>query len=338
MQILILGMHRSGTSMVARLLNMMGAYFPPEGTSPGANQENPKGLWERRDVFVLNQMVLHSAGADWHRLSSFALENIPAATLAQFKTEAGKIILDMDAHRPWFLKEPRFCLLAPLWLDLLELPVCVIVNRSPIEVARSLETRNGFPIAVGLALWERYNVAALNATRGQRRIQINHAGLMADPVGAVRSLQENLEALDVRGLREPSDEEIRAFIDPSLYRAKQEAFGDRLSPAQRKLWGAFQDGRVLLEENALRFSAESQEVLSQHDRWLEARDKIAELSAEKERLQEETGKLLSDLRSSVVKAEEKLNAQRATIQKRDEQVVALQDNVNAQAASLRELE
>jgi GT2 family glycosyltransferase/glycosyltransferase involved in cell wall biosynthesis len=327
MQILVLGMHRSGTSMVARLLNMMGAYFAPEGTSLGANQENPKGFWERRDVWALDDMVLHSAGADWHRVSDFTLERIPAAALAQFKMEAAKIILDMDAHRPWFLKEPRFCLLAPLWLDLLEVPVCVIVNRSPIEVARSLQMRNGFPIAVGLALWECYNIAALNATRGQRRIQINHADLMADPVGAVRHLQENLDALDVHGLREPSDEEIRTFIDPSLYRAKRGQLLGRLSPAQRKLWRAFENGIVLLGEKNLKISTESQEVLSQHDRWLEAQDKIAELSAEKE-------KLLSDLRSSVAKAE----GQRATIQKRNEQVVALQDKVNGHAASLREME
>jgi hypothetical protein len=122
MQILVLGMHRSGTSMVARLLNMMGAYFATEGTSIGANQENPKGFWERRDVWALNDTVLHSAGANWHRVGDFTLEKIPTAALAQFKTDAGKIILDMDAHRPWFLKDPRFCLLAPLWLDLLEVP------------------------------------------------------------------------------------------------------------------------------------------------------------------------------------------------------------------------
>ena len=102
MQILVLGMHRSGTSMVARLLNMMGGYFAPEGTSTGANQENAKGFWERRDVRSLNDMLLDSAGADWHRVSDFKLEKIPAATLAQFKTEAGKIVLAMDAHRPWF--------------------------------------------------------------------------------------------------------------------------------------------------------------------------------------------------------------------------------------------
>ena len=71
MQILVLGMHRSGTSMVARLLNLMGAYFAPEGVSLGANQENPKGFWERRDLCALNEMVLQSSGADWHRLSGF---------------------------------------------------------------------------------------------------------------------------------------------------------------------------------------------------------------------------------------------------------------------------
>jgi GT2 family glycosyltransferase/glycosyltransferase involved in cell wall biosynthesis len=306
MQILVLGMHRSGTSMVARLLNMMGAYFAAEGISTGANQENPKGFWERRDVRILNDMLLHSAGADWHRVSDFTLEKIPAAALAKFKTDAGKIILDMDAHRPWFLKEPRFCLLAPLWLDLLEVPVCVIVNRSPIEVARSLQMRNRLPIAVGLALWECYNIAALNATRGQRRIQVNHAGLMADPVGTVRQLKGDLEELGVRGLRAPSDEEIRTFIDPSLYQARREQLQARLSPAQRKLHKVFQNGAVLLGEKDLRFSAESQEALSQHDRWMEAQDRIVELSAEKGRLQEQTERLLSDLRTSIAKAEDQL--------------------------------
>ena len=107
MQILILGMHRSGTSMVARLLNMLGCYFAPEGVSSGANQENPRGFWERRDVRNLNDMALHSGDADWHRLSTFSLDRAPAQTIAQFKKEAGKLILAMDAHRPGFLKEPN---------------------------------------------------------------------------------------------------------------------------------------------------------------------------------------------------------------------------------------
>ena len=324
MQILVLGMHRSGTSIVARLLNMMGVYFAPEGTSLGANQENPKGFWERRDVWALNQMVLHSVAADWHRLSDFTLEKIPAAILAQFKMEAGKIILGMDAHRPWFLKEPRFCLLAPLWLELLAFPVCVLVNRSPMEVAASLQTRNAFPLAFGLALWERYNTAALNATRGHRRIQINHADVIANPVGTVRNFHKNLEGLGVRGLRAPSDEEIRAFIDPSLYRAMAKQIHARLSPGQRRLHRGFENGTVLLsQKKAIHFSTESQEVLSQHDQWIEARDKLAQTQKELEQTQKE----LERTRASAT-------ARTAQIRKGEEEKSELRGKISLQAAHI----
>ena len=54
MQLFVIGMHRSGTSLVARLLNLAGAYFGPEGSSIGANEENPKCFWERPDVVEIN--------------------------------------------------------------------------------------------------------------------------------------------------------------------------------------------------------------------------------------------------------------------------------------------
>jgi GT2 family glycosyltransferase/glycosyltransferase involved in cell wall biosynthesis len=326
MQILVLGMHRSGTSMVARLLNMIGLYFAPEGVSTGANQENPKGFWERRDVRVLNDMVLHAAGADWHRLSGFSLEKVPESSLAEFKTEAGKIILAMDAHRPWFLKEPRFCVLAPLWLELLEFPVCVFVNRSPLEVAQSLRMRNAFPLAFGLALWERYNAEALNATRGHRRIQVNHADLMTDPVGTVRELEENLEGLGVRGLRAPSDEEIQTFIDPSLYRAKTKQIRARLSPAQRRLRDAFENGTVLLSQKAIRFSAESQEVLRQHDWWMEA---------QRRQIEEQREKAVA-LQKAIQRRDEQIQAQRRQIEEQREKAIALQKAIEKRDEQIQE--
>jgi len=124
-----------------------------------------------------------------------------------------------------------------LWLELLEFPICVLVYRSPLEVARSLEIRNGFSLSFSLALWERYTTASLNATREHPRFQVNHAELIADPVATVRDLTRGLETLGVRGLRSPSDEEILAFIDPSLYRAKEKEIANprQLSAAQRKL-------------------------------------------------------------------------------------------------------
>jgi hypothetical protein len=62
MQILVLGMHRSRTSMVARLLNMMGAYFAAEGISTGADQENPKGFWEHLGFILRNDELLSELG------------------------------------------------------------------------------------------------------------------------------------------------------------------------------------------------------------------------------------------------------------------------------------
>jgi hypothetical protein len=221
MQLMVLGMHRSGTSVLARLLNLMGVYFAPEGASTGANRENPKGFWERRDVRVLNDMVLHSAGCDWNRVSDFAIEAVPQAVITEFKTRASTLVLEMDAHRPWFMKEPRLCLLLPLWLEVLESPICINIFRNPLEVASSLRTRNDIPIESGLALWERYVRSALRASAGLPSLMVLHRELMQDPVGAATKLHARLGEAGVRGLRLPSDGEIRAFVREDLYRERE---------------------------------------------------------------------------------------------------------------------
>ena len=79
MQIFVLGMHRSGTSVITRLINLMGAYIGPKELSTGANPENPKGFWERRDVRDENDAVLWSSGADWWRVADFRHERESAA-------------------------------------------------------------------------------------------------------------------------------------------------------------------------------------------------------------------------------------------------------------------
>ena len=77
MQLVVLGMHRSGTSGVTRLLNLSGAYFGPPDSSTEANDENPKGFWERRDVRNVCDGLLQGAGFDWYRLDGFDVAAIP---------------------------------------------------------------------------------------------------------------------------------------------------------------------------------------------------------------------------------------------------------------------
>ena len=103
----IVGMHRSGTSMVARLVNMMGAYFGPEGSSLGVAADNPKGFWERSDILIINDKVLDALDTSWFGIGRISKPpSFKGKNFDSLRKEARKIILGMDAFRPWFLKDP----------------------------------------------------------------------------------------------------------------------------------------------------------------------------------------------------------------------------------------
>src|SRR4026208_1825142 len=164
MQLIVLGMHRSGTSTVTRLLNLAGAYFGPEGSATDPNAENPKGFWERRDVRAVGDGVLRGGGFGWWRIADFDVDRIPVETRERYFDEFANIVFHLDAHRPWGMKEARLCplvaavppgpraarrcaggrrrlcLLLPILRPALEVPVFIHVVREPLEIAESLAT------------------------------------------------------------------------------------------------------------------------------------------------------------------------------------------------------
>ena len=215
MQIFVLGMHRSGTSAAARVLNLMGCYFGAEDIGTAANEENRKGFWERKDVRQVNDAILRNMGADWDRIASLDMRSIGKGDEAVYRQVIQEIVVNMDAHRPWFVKEPRFCLTFGVWRPVLEMPVCVLIFRNPLDVAKSLNRRNGMPLTVGLALWEAYNARALEASQGINRIVLSYEALMSNSSVAVGKL---LDALGQEGyvLRRPAKRELLAFLDDEL--------------------------------------------------------------------------------------------------------------------------
>lgn len=220
MQIIVLGPHRSGTSLVTRLINMMGAYCFGEGTSIGFNEENPKGFWERRDVIEANDKLLAAAGASWDRPAAWHPGDIDENAKFEYQQRFRQILLNLDANRPWVIKDPRLCLTLPVLKPLLEVPVVVLVSRSPLESAASLLTRNHLSLHYGLALWEFYAVAALKAAIGIPMVSVSYGDFLTQPLEAVEVLYRQLEESGVSGLSMPSAKEIEAFIDPTLWREK----------------------------------------------------------------------------------------------------------------------
>jgi hypothetical protein len=152
-QILVMGMHRSGTSMVSRILNLMGCYYSSEDQVMLPTEVNPKGFWERKDVMNLNDKILNDHHATWD--DPYKLKDIKINNLLYSK-DIKNIIYKLEPHRPWFIKDPRFCLTYSCWANELEHNLNIVVLRNPLAVSISLFKRNKISYLSGLALWDFY--------------------------------------------------------------------------------------------------------------------------------------------------------------------------------------
>src|SRR6185503_12630699 len=240
-------MHRSGTSVLTHLLACMGFDAgPPESLQPG-DAANPPGYWESRAAWALDEEVLAHLGASWWQVADLHLEALAPAERERFVARARSIAGELDARRPWVLKEPRMCVLLPLWREALEAPTFALVHRDPLEIARSLQARDGFPVPIGLALWETYALAALRHSRGAARVAVSYRRLLREPARVAKELAAQLQPLATRALHEPTAAELAAVVRPDLHRHRareREACG-YLTAAQARLAAATEDGSAL---------------------------------------------------------------------------------------------
>ena len=241
--LVVLGMHRSGTSAVTGALSVSGAWVGEDAELTGASVENPRGFWERRDIRDICDQLLHSAGADWWKVSGFDPAAIPHAVLAEQCRRFRNTVSDLGRHENWIIKEPRFCLLLPVLRDYLTDPVCIHVVRNPLEVARSLRQRNGFSIPAGIALWEVYNRSALSACADLPRVLVRFDALMLHTAETIKTLVTELAALRGADPFRVDQDRIAQFLDPALYRrrATEDETLEYLTASQRILWSQLRE-------------------------------------------------------------------------------------------------
>lgn len=249
-QIVVLGMHRSGTSSVAGLLARFGVHAgPADDLLAGA--DNPKGHYESGRLHGACLRRLEAASGDWAHPPTRA----SAAAVDAFRRNIGALVDEFDAQRPWFIKEPRLCLVARELLPLLTRPVFVHVVRDAQAVAASLAARDGMAGDDALALWERYTRDAFSASAGWPRVLVDYDALCADPLSAARALFGELQSLGVEGLIWPGETVVLDWIEPQP--RKPPPFAAALTPAQRTLQAAIADRSILdaCDARALRGAA-----------------------------------------------------------------------------------
>ena len=273
-QVVVLGMHRSGTSAITSLLQRMGLWAGDEGDFPPADEHNEAGYWEHRGVWSVDEAILQTLGATWSEVADLDLSRLDDGLRARFRERAREVVRDLDRHGSWVVKDPRLCLLFPFWREILERPFCILIYREPLPVARSLAARDGFPLVYGIALWEKYTREALASTRGLPRILISHRELMADPVATLGRVHRHLvrHRPELAGVQVPAAEEIRAVLNPALVHYPYEPDVEKpfLTPPQAELLDALADGSALDLDPIPPLSAGARDLLAAFQRQLAA--------------------------------------------------------------------
>jgi hypothetical protein len=192
----VIGVHRSGTSALCAALAACGVSFGDQLIAPMAGV-NDEGFWEDAGVVAINEQLLVLADATWYTPSPALMDTDWADSRFQpLRDQALRLLrARLVSGSLQAVKDPRFSLTLPFWralckeLDIVA-HVCVI-NRAPLEVARSLERRDGFPLGFGLRLFANYR-SSIDRFADPGTAYIRYDDLLQDPQAVIASLAKTL--------------------------------------------------------------------------------------------------------------------------------------------------
>ena len=241
--VIIIGMHRSGTSILTRISNLLGLKLEIGEFVPPIKGDNDTGFWELQEVVDVNESILNNFGIshlDAEELPSNWLDNLEKSEKSHHYIEKIEEILSRTTDKDNFfgIKDPRISRLLPLWtkcckrLDIE--PVFIFSLRSPIEVAQSLHKRNNITVEQALDLWNIYNQEAEFHSRNFKRYFVSFPDIMNS---WERDMLEAEEYLDIKwNYNSSSRENINNFIQNDLYRNKNKDSDIKINNETKNLY------------------------------------------------------------------------------------------------------
>ena len=225
--ILVTGMHRSGTSAVTRVLSLLGCALPRAVTESA--RDNEKGFWETPAIRDLNDRILASAGSAWDDWEPFDSRWYASPMAGGFRDDARAILKGELGDGPLFVvKDPRICRLLPFWIDAVRSfgaePFIVSPVRNPLDVAASLEERNGIHPSIGLLMWLRHVLDTEAASRDLRRVYLRYEHLLFKTHAVVDRIGDALGVVwPTRSTR--TNMEIDEYLSPTLRHHQNDDIG-----------------------------------------------------------------------------------------------------------------
>ena len=313
--VMVTGMHRSGTSAITRILGILGCDLPRNLIEP--HPSNERGFWESQDIVDVNRDILVSAGTsleewradEWRAFdpswySSPQTERFHDRVQAVLESQFGD-------SRLFVVKDPRVCRLLPFWIETLARfgarPLIVSPIRNPLDVAESLEARDGIQLPIGCLMWLQHVLSAEAASRDLTRAFLRYEQLLSEPHAIVDRLAD---ALDVSWPRRMSDAdaEIDAFLSSGLRHHRND------------------DGRVLRNPRLSTWLRSSFEIL---DRWARGDEREAD-TAELDRIRTALDDAMPAFDRAVsvgLTTTRELTAAREKLDRREEQIGTLTETL-----------
>ena len=216
--LIVLGMHRTGTSALSGVLAMLGAQVAKSLMPP--TPDNPKGYWESTAIMKFHDRVLKSAGTCWSDWDDFNPHWIDSPAGSTFLDDISSLLEAEYGDSPLILiKDPRMCRLFPMWVTALKQlgisPKVVIPLRHPVEVARSLEVRDHLTRNQASLLWLRHLLDAEHSSRAVLRAFVRYSDLLDDWRTETGRLSKQLH---IKWPRQSSavEAEINEYVTPQF--------------------------------------------------------------------------------------------------------------------------
>lgn len=215
--IVVLGMHRSGTSVIARGLQVMGVELGNR-LMPPFEGNNSKGFWEDIDINDLNIEMLHYLKNEWHFLTPIQPSDVDRLSGNGYLERALELLKNKTVSTKVFgFKDPRVAKLLPFWKQVFAQGQSkvsyVLVIRHPLSVCQSLAKRDGFDFEKSYLLWLEHVIDSLVGTEGETRVLVDYDRLMQMPETELTRIAEGLHlSVNMAELQEFQLE----FLDPKL--------------------------------------------------------------------------------------------------------------------------
>jgi hypothetical protein len=183
--ICILGMHRSGTSLISRAINLIGVDLGKEEELIAPDENNLTGYWEHVDIVDLHERMLGQLKQTWHTIVCLPEKWHIKDEIKPFRDELIELINKNFSDRQlWAWKDPRTSILMPIWKDVLnemgiELSIIFMI-RNPFDVAKSLKKRDGFSYDKSFGIWFNQNLAALQTIFDLPHIFIHYDAVLSN--------------------------------------------------------------------------------------------------------------------------------------------------------------